>query len=72
MTLAASTLSAPSVQRLLTPREVARQLNMSRRSLDRLVAKGEFPEPIRYSPRLVRWSQEQVDEHLSSKTPVHV
>lgn len=50
--------------KLLTSEQVADLLSMSVRTLWRLIAKGKFPEPIRYNRKMVRWKNSQVQEYL--------
>ena len=40
---------------LLTPREVAGRMSIALRTLWRLVERGGFPQPIRFTRKLVRW-----------------
>ena len=41
--------------RLLTRRDVLELVQMSKSTLHRKVARGEFPRPIRTGLRMVRW-----------------
>jgi excisionase family DNA binding protein len=54
----------PELDQLMTYEEVARQLGCSRRNLERLVATGEFPPPVRLGRRAVRFRRSQVAEYL--------
>jgi predicted DNA-binding transcriptional regulator AlpA len=49
---------------LLTSQQVADRLSISVRTLWRLVARGSFPPPIRYSRKLVRWKTVEVDRYV--------
>jgi prophage regulatory protein len=49
---------------LLTLDDVARDLAVSVRTVQRLVAAGEFPTPIRITPGRVRWRRADVDAWL--------
>jgi excisionase family DNA binding protein len=40
---------------VLTMAEIASYLNVSDKTVRRWVALGEFPEPMRYSKRLMKW-----------------
>jgi excisionase family DNA binding protein len=51
---------------LLTGQEVADRLSISVRTLYRLVAGGQFPRPIRFSRKLVRWKADDVRRHLDA------
>lgn len=50
---------------LLTKREAAGALRMCVRSLERLMASGEFPQPIRFTKRLVWVPASDVDAYLA-------
>jgi excisionase family DNA binding protein len=49
---------APS---LLTQKEVAKYLRVAPRTLQRMVAAGEFPPPVQVSPGRKRWRQADVE-----------
>jgi excisionase family DNA binding protein len=53
---------------LLTARQVADRLSVSVRTVWRLVARGDFPKPIRVNCRLVRWKAEEVDRYIAGLT----
>lgn len=59
-------LETEPLQELLTSREVAVLLAVSRRTLWRMVARGEVPEPIRYNRKLVRWKSSDIARYLDS------
>lgn len=40
---------------LLTAKQMARRLGISARTVWRLLERGQFPEPIRNSRKLIRW-----------------
>ena len=48
--------------RLIKMQEVLRICGMSRSTLYRLVAKGQFPAPLRLGPRAARWRLHDVIE----------
>jgi len=52
---------------LFGTREVAAFLAVSQRTIERMVASGEFPPPIRISPGRTRWRQVDVDAWLESR-----
>jgi prophage regulatory protein len=54
---------------LLTSRDVADRLSISVRTLHRLVARGQFPRPIRLSRKCVRWRRSDVEGYLQALTP---
>jgi predicted DNA-binding transcriptional regulator AlpA len=51
---------------LLTSDQVAARRNVSVRTLWRLVAAGNFPQPIRFNRKLVRWKTVEVDAYVES------
>jgi excisionase family DNA binding protein len=52
----------------MTSRQVAGRLAISVRTLWRLLARGHFPQPIRYNRKLVRWKAEDVERYLAELT----
>jgi excisionase family DNA binding protein len=60
---------APAVKDLLTSQDVAERLSISVRTLQRMVARGEFPRPIRFSRKWVRWKRSDVDTYLQGLVP---
>ncbi len=53
--------------RLLTPKAVCERTSLSRSSLDRLVAAGEFPQPIRITERRLAYSSASVEAWVQDK-----
>jgi excisionase family DNA binding protein len=53
-------------QDLLTSQQVADRLSISVRTLWRLVARGIFPQPIRYNRKLVRWKAADIDHYIET------
>jgi excisionase family DNA binding protein len=51
---------------LLSPHEVANRLSIASSTLWRMVARGQFPQPIRFSRRLVRWKTRDLQAYLDS------
>jgi excisionase family DNA binding protein len=47
---------------LLTPEDVARLLRVSKRTLQDMVKRGNFPPPRRLTPKTVRWPRAIVEE----------
>lgn len=43
-------------------REVKRRFCISKSTLYRWIKESDFPEPTRFSPRLVRWNINEVEE----------
>ena len=56
-------------QPLLTIKQVAAYLAVSVRTLERELAAGAFPKPVRIG-RLRRWRQEDIDRHLENTLKV--
>jgi excisionase family DNA binding protein len=61
-----TTRPEPRRKGLMTVREVAILLGVCERTVWRLAARGQLPQPIRYSRKLVRWSAEQVERYLQT------
>jgi len=51
---------------LLTAQQVAARLSISPRTLYRMIARGQFPAPIRYTRKLVRWPARDLEEFLDA------
>lgn len=45
----------------LSPKEVSEELGITPRTLRKWVSEGRWPQPIRYTARLVRWRREDVE-----------
>lgn len=56
----------PTAHDLLTARQVADRLCVSIRTLYRLLDRGELPQPVRYTRKLVRWKRSDIDRYLES------
>jgi len=50
---------------LLTPREVAGRMSIAMRTLWRMVELNRFPQPVRFTRKLVRWKARDVDAYIS-------
>ena len=48
----------------MTPKELADYLGVSERTIARLVKEKRIPQPYRLTPRVVRFSRSEIDEHL--------
>lgn len=53
--------------KLLTPKAVCERTSLSRSSLDRLVATGQFPAPIRITERRLAFNLQAVEAWLQQK-----
>ena len=53
--------------KLLTPKAVCERTSLSRSSLDRLVASGEFPQPIRITERRLAYRAHDVQMWIEEK-----
>ena len=58
--------SAPA-KKLLTPKAVCERTSLSRSSLDRLVAIGHFPRPIRITERRLAYDAAAVEAWIDEK-----
>jgi prophage regulatory protein len=63
-TMATTITATPSVLRL---REVLRRTGLSRSSLYRLIAKGQFSDPISLCGRCVGWYESEVTQWILSR-----
>jgi excisionase family DNA binding protein len=59
-----STLPAALPTQLVGYPEVAELLKMTRRSVERLVAAGQFPKPMRIGKRAVRFRLADVEAYI--------
>jgi prophage regulatory protein len=57
------------VSRMMRLPEVIRYVGLSKPSIYRLIACGDFPPPVRLSFRAVAWPQDQVETWLRSRRP---
>jgi excisionase family DNA binding protein len=57
---------SPAAKDLLTSQDVADRLSICVRTLYRMVARGQFPRPIRFSRKAVRWRRSDVDIYLQA------
>jgi excisionase family DNA binding protein len=55
-----TTPTAAEPSRLLSARAVASMLSVSTRTVWRMTASGELPQPKRYNRKLVRWSRSAI------------
>jgi excisionase family DNA binding protein len=62
----AATEETAGIARLLSKKELARLLGVSFRSIDRHVAAGQLPRPIKVGA-LSRWRREDIDAWLTSQ-----
>lgn len=55
---------------LITPEEVASMLALSKRTMYRALKRGSldgFPEPYRYSDKLMRWNKEEIEKWMATR-----
>ncbi len=69
MTADSNTKKDPTIPSLLTVDDVARVLQVSTRSVRRLVDEGHCPPPVKVSRRLIRWEPKAVHEWIASGCP---
>lgn len=53
--------------RILSPRDVVIMLGISEVTIWRMRKRGEFPEPLRVSPRRVGWRESDIRAWLDSR-----
>lgn len=61
------TASPAAPERPLRKPDVLRLVPFSASTLERMVAKGTFPQPFRISARLIAWKPEDVREWLRAR-----
>jgi excisionase family DNA binding protein len=54
------------VHDLLTVQEVADRLNVSVRTVYRLLGRGVLPQPVRFNRKLVRWKKGDMDRYIDA------
>ncbi|QFI63765.1 AlpA family phage regulatory protein [Qipengyuania flava] len=52
---------------LLTPKAVCEKIALSRATLDRLVTAGDFPAPVRLTPKRLAFDAAKVDRWIDQK-----
>jgi len=62
-----ATVVSEVIMRLIRLREVLDKVNISKATLYRLIAAGDFPASIQISSRTVGWEESLVDEFLMRK-----
>lgn len=55
------------MQILIRKRAVLERTALSNTSLYRLIAKGEFPKPIKIGPRAVAWVEDDIQKWIESR-----
>ncbi len=61
----------PIARDLLSKKEVARKVRLSVRTIERYVALGKFPAPIRFSCTCIRWRRQDIDDYLQCLDVAH-
>lgn len=54
--------------KFLTPKAVCDKIALSRATLDRMVAAGKFPAPIRLTERRIAYSESAVESWMAEKS----
>lgn len=60
----------PAIRRLLTMREVIAYITYSRPSIYRLLANGDFPQPIKLGANRVAFYADEIDRWIASRQRV--
>jgi prophage regulatory protein len=58
-----------SPARMISAREAAERTGLSRRTIFRLVDRGEFPRPHALTVKALRWPSSVIEAWLASKDP---
>lgn len=56
------------VQRVLRRPEVENRTGLSRSSIYKFMAEGNFPKPFKLAPRAVGWRESDIDNWIKSRT----
>ena len=64
-----ATKPEPRIPTLLTADDLARVLQLSARSVRRLIDEGRCPQPVRISRRSPRWEPKAVEEWIAKGCP---
>lgn len=59
------TTHATTIDQLLTRADLSRLLQMSKRTISRMLSAGELPQPVRIG-RSVRWRESDVAQYLDN------
>ena len=59
--------AASPIDPLLTPAQVMTAIGVSRTHFHRMVERGEFPAPIRVSPKCPRWRRGTVETFIADR-----
>lgn len=63
-------MSELTQMKLLTITDVAKLLDVSRRTVTRMINDGRLPQPARFSRKMIRWSFDDIMEHIRGLTEV--
>lgn len=55
----------------MTVKQIAEELCVSVRTVWRMVERGEFPKPVRYNRKLVRWRRLDLAAYINNITPTY-
>lgn len=56
-----------NVNQLIRAEQVAAMIGVSRRTLDRMVAAGKFPGPVRFTRGTIGWNQPDLEQYLRER-----
>ena len=56
----------PSKPEWLNVQQVAELIGCASRTVWKLSSKGDFPAPVRITPRMPRWSRAEIEAHLAA------
>jgi prophage regulatory protein len=52
---------------LMTPKDVCKKTTFSRPTIDRFIAEGRFPKPIRLSERRIAFNATEIEEWIAAR-----
>lgn len=55
--------------RLLRAKEVFNRVALSRTTIWRMMARGEFPKPVHLTPHRIAWRESDINEFVANQRP---
>ncbi len=55
------------IMRLLRKSDVEKKVGLKRSTISLMVARGEFPKPMKISQRVIAWLESDIDDWIQAK-----
>ncbi len=55
------------IMRLLRKSDVEKKVGLKQTTISLMVARGEFPKPMKISQRIIAWLESDIDEWIQAK-----